>query len=393
MEPAQQREMNLRTDGIQSLKIMWSQYRPGTDPNDLSAHSWTVLLLAVSALLHHLCAGDTSFQYQQVWGQEAAWGKKMHWKHVTMGDMLSYISLVIYMGLVKAAPVLGCHPPHRRCLCHHPGPALGQLLSDKGPSCFLRDPSCGTRAGMEKSFERFEEELDRQEPPPQKPVRRPGPEMYAQERRRTLQERTMPSQQESPVMQQVPKMMPRERSLPARSMPLRKAMSLQNLSQIETPWEGVTLNRCGRGVEEEEYDIALTVRRSSLRHKVQPQEPETSLYEVLFWWFPDFDDGDNEEDDEGETKQGGVKKGVRERSLKGLRSKGTPERKLVKGREGKTKDKRAKRERDEETKGKKKGKQAKRERDEEMDEEEEINEEEDEVKPKKLQRVMKSKAN
>ncbi|KAK6311052.1 hypothetical protein J4Q44_G00191070 [Coregonus suidteri] len=348
MEPAQQREMNLRTDGIQSLKIMWSQYRPGTDPNDLSAHSWTVLLLAVSALLHHLCAGDTSFQYQQVWGQEAAWGKKMHWKHVTMGDMLSYISLVIYMGLVKAAPVLGCHPPHRRCLCHHPGPAPGQLLSDKGPSCFLRDPSCGTRAGMEKSFERFEEELDRQEPPPQKPVRRPGPEMYAQERRRTLQERTMPSQQESPVMQQVPKMMPRERSLPARSMPLRKAMSLQNLSQIETPWEGVTLNRClfiaitilllstgfqklqetikgGRGVEEEEYDIALTVRRSSLRHKVQPQEvvaqthkilsrlsglrnlipnmPETSLYEVLFWWFPDFDDGDNEEDDEGETKQ------------------------------------------------------------------------------------------
>ncbi|XP_041698558.1 uncharacterized protein LOC121535496 [Coregonus clupeaformis] len=269
---------------------------------------------------------------------------------------------------------------------------------------------------MEKSFERFEEELDGQEPPPQKPVRRPGPEMYAQERRRTLQERTTPSQQESPVMQQVPKMMPRERSLPARSMPLRKAMSLQNLSQIETPWEGVTLNRClfiaitilllstgfqklqetikgGRGVEEEEYDIALTVRRSSLRHKVQPQEPETSLYEVLFWWFPDFDDGDNEEDDEGETKQGGVKKGVRERSLKGLRSKGTPERKLVKGREGKTKDKRAKRERDEETKGKKKGKQAKRERDEEMDEEEEINEEEDEVKPKKLQRVMKSKAN
>lgn len=28
------------------------------------------------------------------------------------------------------------------------------------------------------------------------------------------------------------------------SVSLRKAMSLQNLSQIETPWEGVTLNRC-----------------------------------------------------------------------------------------------------------------------------------------------------
>ncbi|XP_013996470.1 uncharacterized protein isoform X1 [Salmo salar] len=291
---------------------------------------------------------------------------------------------------------------------------------------------------MEKSFEKFEE-LARPEPPPQKPVRRPGPgpEMYTQERRRTLQERTMPSQQEPPVMQQVPKMMPREPSLPARSMSLRKAMSLQNLSQIETPWEGVTLNRClfiaitillfstgfqklhetikgGRGVEEEEYDIALTVRRSALRHKVQPQEvvvqtykilsrlsglrnlipdmPETSLYEVLFWWLPEFDDDDNEEADEGETKQGRVNKRVRERSLKGLRSNRTPERKLVKGREGKTKDKRAKRERDEETKGKKKGKQAKLRDVEKMDEEEEINEEEDEVKPKKLQKVLKSKA-
>ncbi|XP_036842254.1 uncharacterized protein LOC110530701 isoform X2 [Oncorhynchus mykiss] len=279
------------------------------------------------------------------------------------------------------------------------------------------------------------EELARPEPPPQKPVHRP--EMYTQERRRTLQERTMPSQQEPPVRQQVPKMMPREPSLPARSMSLRKAMSLQNLSQIETPWEGVTLNRClfiaitillvstvfqklhetikgGRGVEEEEYDIALTVRRSALRHKVQPQEvvvqtykilsrlsglrnlipdmPETSLYEVLFWWLPDIDDDNEEEADEGETKQGRVKKRVRERSLKGLRGNGTPERKLVKGREGKTKDKRAKRERDEETKGKKKGKQAKLRDVENMDEEEEINEGEDEVKPKKLQKVMKSKA-
>ncbi|XP_024291972.1 uncharacterized protein LOC112260839 isoform X3 [Oncorhynchus tshawytscha] len=256
------------------------------------------------------------------------------------------------------------------------------------------------------------EELARPEPPPQKPVHRPGKEMYTQERRRTLQERTMPSQQEPPVRQQVPKMMPREPSFPARSMSLRKAMSLQNLSQIETPWEGVTLNRClfiaitillfstvfqklhetikgGRGVEEEEYDIALTVRRSALRHKVPPQEPKTSLYEVLFWWLPDIDD-DNEEADEGETKQGRVKKRVRERSLKGLRGNGTPERKLVKGREGKTKDKRAKRERDEETKGKKKGKQAKLGDVEKMDEE--INEGEDEVKPKKLQKVMKLKA-
>ncbi|XP_041752586.1 uncharacterized protein LOC121581202 [Coregonus clupeaformis] len=233
---------------------------------------------------------------------------------------------------------------------------------------------------MEESFETFEEELGRPEPPPQKPVRqvrRPVPEMYAQERRRTLQERTMSSQQEPPVMQQeVPKIMPREPSLPARSTSLRKAMSLQNLSQIETPWEGVTLNRClfiaiailllssgfqklhetikgRRAVAEEEYDDALTVRHSAMRYKVQPQEPETSLYEVLFWWLPDF----NDEDDDGETKQGRLKKGVRERSLKGLRSRGTPEGRLVKGR--KVEEKRAKRERDEETKQKKTGKQVK----------------------------------
>eukprot|EP00063_Salmo_salar_P071916 XP_014046751.1 PREDICTED: uncharacterized protein LOC106599934 [Salmo salar] len=213
-------------------------------------------------------------------------------------------------------------------------------------------------AEMEESFEMFEEELGRPEPPPQKPVRqvrRPVPEMYAQERRRTIQEQTMPSQQEPPVMQQqVPKIMPREPSVPGRSsqstsstsqqhlwqagrmnadtlasLSLRKAISPQNLSQIETPWEGVTLNRCmiiaitilllssgfqklhetikgRRAVEEEEYADALTVRHSALRHNVQPQEPETSLYEVLFWWLPDF----NDEDDDGETKQGRLKKGL-----------------------------------------------------------------------------------
>jgi hypothetical protein len=32
--PAQQREMKLRTDW--SLKIMWSQYHPGSDPGDTS---------------------------------------------------------------------------------------------------------------------------------------------------------------------------------------------------------------------------------------------------------------------------------------------------------------------------------------------------------------------
>ncbi|XP_012992049.4 piggyBac transposable element-derived protein 4-like [Esox lucius] len=30
-------------------------------------------------------------------------GRKMHWKHVTMGEMLIYVSLVIYMGLIKVS--------------------------------------------------------------------------------------------------------------------------------------------------------------------------------------------------------------------------------------------------------------------------------------------------
>ncbi|KAM9428916.1 uncharacterized protein ACWYII_019762 [Salvelinus alpinus] len=207
-----------------------------------------------------------------------------------------------------------------------PQPCYGTTARDKGPWCFLGDASCRTRAEMEESFEMFEEELGRPEPPPQKPVRQ--------------------------VRRPVP-------------VSLRKAISPQNLSQIETPWEGVTLNRCllititilllssgfqklhetikgRRAVEEEEYADALT--------------PETSLYEVLFWWLPDF----NDEDDDRETKQVRLKKGVRERSLKGLRSSGTPERRLFKGREGEEKRaKRAKRERDEETKLKKKGKQVK----------------------------------
>ncbi|XP_010886081.2 uncharacterized protein LOC105020613 [Esox lucius] len=283
---------------------------------------------------------------------------------------------------------------------------------------------------MEESFDTFEEELGIPDPPPQRPVRqvrRPGPEaigqslqyqlswsapnteMYAQETRRTIQESAIPSQQEPPVMPG-PKMMPRE------SIILAKTMSLQNLSQRETPWEGVTLNRClfiaitllvlnsgfqklhetlkGRNaVEEEGYYEALTVRRSALRRDVQPQEPEASLYEVLFWWIPDFDDDDDEDDDDEDKKMKTIqlKKGVRERSLKGLRNRATPE-KLLKGRERAKKQRTKKR--DKEMNGKKKGKQAKIAADQDDEKKDEDGEKvsEDETKPKNIQNTKKLKA-
>ncbi|KAJ8011638.1 hypothetical protein DPEC_G00060340 [Dallia pectoralis] len=239
---------------------------------------------------------------------------------------------------------------------------------------------------MEKSFDTFEEELGTPGRPRQRPVRQVHrPDMCAQETRRTIPESTMPSQQEPPVMP-VPQKMPSEFIRPANS-----TQPLQNLSQVETPWQGVTLNRClliamtllvissgfqklhetlkGRhAVEEEECYDALTVRRFTLRQTVQPQEPENSLYEVLFWWIPDLDDDDDEDDDDeddddedDEDVDGGDKKiqkiqfqkRVREGSLKALRHRATPEG-LLKGRKAE-KNQRAKSGRNEKIIWKKKG--------------------------------------
>ncbi|XP_049888455.1 junctional sarcoplasmic reticulum protein 1 isoform X2 [Epinephelus moara] len=194
---------------------------------------------------------------------------------------------------------------------------------------------------MDESYETFEEELwpPRADPPPQKPVR--------QTRR------------------------------PVPSAPVLKAVPVQNKTQIETPWENVTLNRClfvaitilvltsgfqrlhetlrGQGMAEEE-EVGLTVRRSgTLRHRGLPPEPETSLWDVMFWWLPDLDDDDDDEDDEedddGEVKRG--KRGVKARASSRLRNKPLLDKKLLKQRKGKLKDRRGKKARDEETKEKK----------------------------------------
>ncbi|KAM6919769.1 uncharacterized protein PEZ65_011824 isoform 2-T2 [Lycodopsis pacificus] len=226
---------------------------------------------------------------------------------------------------------------------------------------------------MEESYETFEEELrpPRADPPPQKPVRQIlRPEMYAP--RKVREEKSQFSQQPRAE----PKILPREPSSPRTT--LREASSSQNLTQIETPWENVTLNRClfvaitilvltsgfqrlhetlrGQGAAEEE-EVGLTVRRAGkIQHRRQPPEPETSLWEVMLWWLPDLDDEEDEEDDDddddddGQVKIEKSKGGATARASRGLRNKPPPDRKLMKQREGKFKERRAKKAKDEEKK-------------------------------------------
>ncbi|XP_074507144.1 uncharacterized protein LOC141777083 isoform X2 [Sebastes fasciatus] len=192
-----------------------------------------------------------------------------------------------------------------------------------------------------------------------------------------------------------PKIPLREPSYP------RTTLSSQNLTQIETPWENVTLNRClfvaitilvltsgfqrlhetlrgQRAAAEEEEEVGLTMRRSgSLRHR-HPPEPETSLWEVMFWWLPDLDDDEDDEDDEdyddddGQVKRVKSTTGATARASSGLRNKPLPDKKLLKQREGKLKDRRAKKARDEDIREKKeKDKKEEPEEEEAADEEDE----------------------
>lgn len=75
----------------------------------------------------------------------------------------------------------------------------------------------------------------------------------------------------------------------------------------------------------------------------------------MFWWLPDFDLEEEEDDgeDDGEAKSRKLKRGATARGLRGLRNKPLPDKKLMKQRHGKLKDRRAKKARDEELKAKK----------------------------------------
>ncbi|XP_036412210.1 ATP-binding cassette sub-family F member 1 isoform X2 [Colossoma macropomum] len=214
----------------------------------------------------------------------------------------------------------------------------------------------------ESTFETFEEELGTplQDVHPQKPLRQARrTEMYTQRRVR----------EEPPIIQQMPKAVPREPPV-SRTTPLRKTLSLQNLAQIEVPWEGVTLNRClfiaitilvltsgcqklnevvrgsKDGTDVDGIGTALNMRHTLVKKGRLPiPQPETSLWDTFFWWVSD----DNDEEEEG--RRGRSRKATQERASRGLRHKAMPNRNLLKGRQDTFKARRGKaRQNEEETK-------------------------------------------
>ncbi|KAF4076458.1 hypothetical protein AMELA_G00215460 [Ameiurus melas] len=202
----------------------------------------------------------------------------------------------------------------------------------------------------ESTFETFEEELGATQqdvPQPKHPRQSRRPEMYPQRRVR-----------EEPLdIQQIPKSLPREAPV-TRGVSLRKSLSVQNVTQIEAPWEGVTLNRClfiaitilvlssgcqrlheflrGRkdGRDLEPIGSVLNVRHTAVRkYRLPAPEPETSLWDTYFWWMSDDEDNDDEEG----SRRGKSRKATREKATGGLRHKAIPDRRLLKGREGRFK--------------------------------------------------------
>ncbi|KAG7319832.1 hypothetical protein KOW79_016975 [Hemibagrus wyckioides] len=212
----------------------------------------------------------------------------------------------------------------------------------------------------ESTFETFEEEFEEPQhdvPHPKHPRQSRRPEMYPQRRVR----------EEPLVIQQIPKSLPREAPV-SRGVPLRKSLSIQSMAQIEVPWEGVTLNRClfiaitilvlssgcqrlhdflrGRkdGTDLEPTGADLSVRHAAVKkYRVPAPEPETSLWDTFLWWVDD-----DEDDDEGGSRRGKSRKVTREKATRGLRHKAIPDRRLLKGRDGRFKARRDKARRDEE---------------------------------------------
>ncbi|KAL2097113.1 hypothetical protein ACEWY4_006320 [Coilia grayii] len=256
----------------------------------------------------------------------------------------------------------------------------------------------------ESTFETFEEELGTplQDAPPPKPIRQARrPEMYAQRRMR----------EDPPVSHQVPKTIPREppSSRTNAMSGLRKALSMQSLSQVEVPFQGVTLNRClfiaitilvitsgfqrlhetlrGRRnvVEEEEEESGLSLRHSSLRKHHREPEPKNSVWDTFLWWVADDDD-----DDEKEGGRGRKKRGAQEKPSRSLRHRSLPGKSLLKESAGSLRDRRRKRRRGEEEEEERvRGKQEHTKRAKKIEEEDEGELEDKEEKPQKIQNKAK----
>lgn len=95
----------------------------------------------------------------------------------------------------------------------------------------------------------------------------------------------------------------------------------------------------------------------------------------MFWWLPDLDDEDNEDeedDDEGDIQKAKTKRGAMARPLRGLRNKQLTDKKLMKRREGKLKDRRAKKKSDDKIREKEESEDPSDAKEEEQEETEEL---------------------
>ncbi|XP_048844946.1 junctional sarcoplasmic reticulum protein 1 isoform X2 [Brienomyrus brachyistius] len=214
----------------------------------------------------------------------------------------------------------------------------------------------------ESTFEMFEEELrsPAQQESAQKPIRHVR-RADTQSLKRTME--NLPSPQPTPKVTQ-------QGMSPGLS--LRRALSLPSLSQIESPWKNVTLNRClilaitivliGSSFQRL-YEVlqewrhkdgpelsdphTLHLRHVSPKQEVSLQQAESSLWDNWFWdWILDDEDEDDEENLKLRSKMKGDQRRGGRGSVGQLKHKKATDRKVVRVQEGKASDKKERRKKD-----------------------------------------------
>ncbi|KAL4658952.1 hypothetical protein GN956_G3367 [Arapaima gigas] len=122
-----------------------------------------------------------------------------------------------------------------------------------------------------------------------------------------------------PNPRQVSKQVPKE---PSRAVaPISRSLSIQSLSEVEDPWEGVTLNRClivavvvlvisasiqclneALDAFDREAEELGAVEGGTL--SLTPEEQESSVWDRLFWWRrPSKDEGDDGNEEQGDAEE------------------------------------------------------------------------------------------